>query len=597
MYLKCHRRKKDGKEHRYWSIVEKVRISGERTMDRHVLYLGEINDSQREAWMKSIEAFDEDRGEQRRLALFPSDRELPEHAREVGVQVMLSRFQLRRPRQWGACWTFCRLWEQLKLDEFWRERLPDSREDTSWYHILTALTAYRWIDPGSEWRFHREWYHRSAMGDLLNEGAKLAEKDNVYRCLDKLLAHKEALFVFLKERWRDLFGVKFDILLYDLTSTYFESDPPFGEGSKRRFGYSRDHRSDCVQVVIALIVTPEGFPLAYEVMAGNTRDNQTLPDFLEKIEKRYGKAQRIWVMDRGIPTEAHLEQMRERGALYLVGTPKGRLTELEQSLAVLPWKQARQSVQVKLLPQEGDLYVFVQSESRIDKERAMRRRKLKRLLKRLKELQEQRPSYKRLLMELGAAKKEAGRAFGLVHLFLPAEPAKGQRSKRVDFGFKLSRSRLRIARRREGRYLLRTNLTATDPAQLWQFYLQLTEVEAAFKDIKGDLSIRPIFHQLEHRIEAHIFVCFLAYCVHVTFKHQLKAHAPGLTVRQALEKFAAMQLLDVHFPTTDGRELIFTRYTEPEADQQLLLAELGWTLPPQAPPRITATAAKIAASM
>ncbi len=594
MYLKCHHRFKDGKEHRYWSIVEKLRVSGERTVDRHVLYLGEINDSQREAWLKTIEAFDEARQEQRSLALFPADREIPSHARAVGVQVQLSKFQLKRPRQWGACWTFCRLWEQLDLDEFWRERLKDSREGTSWYHVLMASTAYRWIDPGSEWRMHREWYHRSAMGDLLNEGPELASKDDLYRCLDLLLEHKEALFGFLKERWQDLFGVKFEVLLYDLTSTYFESDPPFpGVGGKRRFGYSRDHRSDCVQVVIALIVTPEGFPLAYEVMAGNTLDKTTLPLFLEKIERQYGKAQRIWVMDRGIPTEAHLEEMRRRGAQYLVGTPKGRLTELEQQLAVLPWKQARESVQVKLLPQQGDLYVFVQSQARIGKERSMRRRKLKWLWKRLKELQRQRPTYKRLLMEIGAAKKEAGRAFRLVHLFLPDAPAKEKRSRRVDFGFTLSRTRVRIARRREGRYLLRTNLTATDPAQLWQFYLQLAEVEAAFRDIKGDLAIRPIFHQKESRIEAHIFLSFLAYCVHITFKHQLKIHAPGLTVRQALEKFAAIQLLDVHFPTTDGRELIFVRHTEPDADQQMLLAKLAWTLPPQAPPRITA--AKIAA--
>lgn len=595
MYLKCHKRIKDGKEHRYWSIAEKMRVSGDRTVDRHVLYLGEINDSQREAWLKTIETFDEDHQEQRKLALFPADREIPEHAREVGVQVQLSKFQLRRPRQWGACWTFCRLWEQLKLDEFWGERLKDSREGTSWYHVLMASAAYRWIDPGSEWRMHREWYHRSAMGDLLNEGPELAAKDNLYRCLDLLLEHKEALFGFLKERWQDLFGVKFEVLLYDLTSTYFESDPPFPDGDKRRFGYSRDHRSDCVQVVVALIVTPEGFPLAYEVMAGNTLDKTTLPGFLEKIERQCGKAQRIWVMDRGIPTEAHLEEMRRRGAKYLVGTPKGRLTEFEQQLALLPWKQARPQVQVKLLPQEGDLYVFVESAARIGKERSMRRRKLKWLWRRLKELQRQRPTYQRLLMQLGAAKKETGRAFALVHLFLPEAPAKAKRSQRVDFGFTLSRSRLRIARRREGRYLLRTNLTATDPAQLWQFYLQLTEVEAAFRDIKGDLSIRPIFHQHGDRIEAHIFMSFLAYCVHVTFKHQLKTHAPGLTVRQALEKFAAMQLLDVHFPTTDGRELIFTRYTEPENDQQMLLAKLGWDLPQQAAPRITA--AKIAASM
>ena len=595
MYLKCHRRFKDGKEHRYWSIAEKRRLSRGRVLDRHVLYLGEINDSQREAWLKSIDAFDEGRQEQRRLALFPADRAIPAHASEFGVQVRLSEFRLHRPRQWGACWAFFRLWEQLKLDEFWRARLADSREGTSWYHVLMVLAAYRLIDPGSEWRLHREWYERSAMADLLDEDGALAAKDTLYRCLDRLLEHKEALFGFLKERWQDLFGVKFDVLLYDLTSTYFESDPPFPEGDKRRFGYSRDHRPDCVQVVIALIVTPEGFPLAYEVLAGNTADNTTLPAFLERIEARYGKARRVWVMDRGIPTEAHLADMRARGACYLVGTPKGRLSTLEQGLAAQPWQQARPAVRVKILPQDGELYVFVQSASRIDKERAMRRKKLKRLWARLKDLQRQMPVYETLLMKIGAAQKDAGRVAALVRLNLPEPVAKNARSRRVRFGFELDKSQLRTVRRREGRYLLRSNLTATDPAELWQFYLQLVEVEAAFKDLKSELAIRPIHHQREDRIEAHIFVAFLAYCVHVTFKQQLKAHAPGLTVRQALEKLSAMQLLDVHFPTTDGRELIFTRYTEPDNDQQLLLATLGWTLPRQAPPRITA--AKIAAAM
>lgn len=594
MYLKCHRRFKDGKEHRYWSIAEKRRLSRGRVVDRHVLYLGEINDSQREAWLKSIEAFDESHQEQRRLALFPSDQQIPDHAREFGVQVRLSQFRLHRPRQWGACWAFCRLWEQLKLDEFWAPRLTDSREGTSWYHVLMVLTAYRLIDPGSEWRLHREWYWRSAMGDLLDEAGPLAAKDTLYRCLDKLLEHKEALFGFLKQRWQDLFGVTFEVLLYDLTSTYFESDPPFGEGAKRRYGYSRDHRPDCVQVVIALIVTPEGLPLTYEVLAGNTADCTTLPAFLEQIEGRYGKARRVWVMDRGIPTEAHLAEMRRRGAYYLVGTPKGRLNRLEKDLATRAWEQARPEVKVKLLPQDEELYVFVQSEARIGKERSMRRKKLKWLWARLKDLQRQSPTYEQLLMKIGAAQKQVGRVASLVRLELPEPPPRKARSRRVSFRFSLDREKLRIVRRREGRYLLRSNLTATDPAELWQFYLQLTEVEAAFKDLKSELSIRPIFHQREERIEAHIFVAFLAYCVYVTLKQQLKAHAPGLTVRQALDKLAAMQMLDVHFPTTDGRELIFTRYTEPESDQQLLLARLGWTLPPQAPPRITA---KIAAQM
>jgi transposase len=597
MYLKCHRRFKDGKEHRYWSIAEKRRLYGGRIVDRHVLYLGEINDSQREAWLKSIEAFDEQHREQRRLALFPADRAIPEHARAFGVRVRLSEFRLQRPRQWGACWAFCRVWSQLKLDEFWSVRLPPSREGTSWYHVLMVLTAYRLIDPGSEWRLHREWFERSAMAELLGEDAALAAKDTLYRCLDKLLEHKEPLFGFLKERWRDLFGVKFDILLYDLTSTYFESDPPFAEGDKRRYGYSRDHRPDCVQVVIALIVTPEGFPLAYEVLAGNTPDKTTLPAFVERIEARYGKARRIWIMDRGIPSEAHLEQMRARGAYYLVGTPKGRLTQFEQELATRAWERARESVQVKLLPQQGELYVLVHSASRVDKERAMRRKRLKRLWARLKELQRQQPTYETLLMKLGAANKEAGRTAALVRLSLPEMPrSKSARKQRVHFSFELDKQRLRRVRRREGRYLLRSNLSATDPAQLWQFYLQLSEVEAAFKNLKDDLAIRPIHHQHEDRIEAHIFVAFLAYCVYVTFRHQLKAHAPGLTVRQALDKLAAMQLLDVHFPTTDGRELIFTRYTEPENDQQLLLSKLRWKLPPQAPPRITATT-KIPAAM
>jgi len=520
--------------------------------------------------------------------LFPADQAIPAHAAAIGVQVRLSEFTLYQPRQWGACWVVCQLWAALQLDQFWRERLPPSREGTSWYHVLLVLVAYRFLAPGSEWCLHREWFTHSAMGDLLGEDVAVVAKDTLYRCLDKVVAHKDALFTFLTARWQDLFGVTYDLLLYDLTSTYFESDPPFPEGDPRRHGYSRDHRPDCVQVVLALIVTPEGFPLAYEVLPGNTTDNTTLPAFLAQIEARYGAARRIWVMDRGIPTEAHLAQLRARGAQYIVGTPKGRLTALEQGLLQRPWQAVRPSVQVKLLPQDTDLYVWVQSAARVQKERAMRRRRLKRLWARLHTLQRQRPTYETLLLKLGAAKKDAGRAWGLVQMELPAPPPKGERARRVDFTFTLDRAKLRRVRRHEGRYLLRSNLTETDPARLWECYLQLVEVEAAFKTLKGDLAVRPICHQRPARIEAHIFVAFLAYCLHVTLRAHLRPHAPGLTVRQVLDKFAAMQLLDVHFPTTDGRELIFTRHTEPEPDQQLLLTQLGWTLPAQPPPRITA---------
>lgn len=588
MYLKCHRRFKDGKEHRYWSIVEKRRLSDDRTVDRHVLYLGEINDSQKESWLRCIKVFDADTQVQKRLALFPADQPIPEHAAQYGVGVRLSEFVLRHPRQWGACWAFCKVWGEMKLDEFWQERLGNSREGTSWYHVLMVLVAYRLMDPGSEWRCHRQWYENSAMGDLLGEDFGVAAKDTLYRCLDKLAQHKDALFGFLVDRWRDLFGATYDVLLYDLTSTYFESNPPFGKDDKRRYGHSRDHRPDCVQVVIALIVTPEGFPLTYEVLPGNTKDSSTLEHFLQKIHRLYGKARRIWIMDRGIPTEEHLAKMRQEGVSYLVGTPKGRLSKLEQALLKCPWVQARPSVQVKLLPQDKELYVWIQSHDRVNKERAMRRRKLKKLWKRLKQLQKQRPVYKTLLLKLGAAKKDAGRVWGLIRMELPEPSTKDACKGRISFSFGLNKKKLRIVRRREGRYLLRSNLTQTDPAKLWELYLQLTEIEAAFKNLKGDLVLRPIFHQKERRIEAHIFVAFLAYCVHVSLKEKLKRRAPGLTVRQLLEKLATIQMLDVHFPTTDNRELIFTRYTQPEKDHQLLLAQLNWTLPAQAPPKITA---------
>src|SRR5437867_3683384 len=355
MHLKCHHPFKDGKEHRYWSIVESRRCSDERIVQRHVLYLGEINDSQKESWLKCIEVFDASSQQQVRLALFPADRAIPEHAAECGVQVRLGDFFIRHPRQWGACWLFVELWRELQLDRFWKERLPNSREGTSWVHVLTVLCAHRLICPGSEWRLHREWFQKSAMADLLGEDFALAAKDTLYRCLDKLLAHKEALFGFLKQRWEGLFGITYDVLLYDLTSTYCESDPPFGESDKRQFGYSRDKRFDCVQVVIGLVVTPEGFPLTYEVLPGNTADKTTLKMFLEKIESLYGKARRVWVMDRGIPTEEVLSQMRQSDPpiLYIVGTPKGRLSRLESQLVDKPWQEVRAGVQVKLLAESG----------------------------------------------------------------------------------------------------------------------------------------------------------------------------------------------------------------------------------------------------
>ena len=585
MFLRATIRKKDGKEHRYWSLVESKRVSGGRVVQQHVLYLGEINSSQELAWRKSIEVLEDGTDRPRTLALFPEDRcegVLPDAS---VVRLRLSQVRLGRPRQWGACWLAVKLWEELRLDRFWSGRLPASRKGTRWDQVLLVLVAYRLIAPGAEWRLHREWYGRSALADLLGADAALADSHTLYRCHDRLLEHKQALFDHLVGRWRDLFNVSFDVLLYDLTSTYFEANPPFPDDDKRRFGYSRDHRPDCVQVVIALVVTPEGLPLAYEVMAGNTADSTTLRDFLGRIERQYGKARRIWVMDRGIPTEAVLEIMRQADppVSYVVGTPKGRLNRLEQQLLARPWHEARPGVQVKLLTQDGELYVFAESVDRVAKERAMRRRQLKWLWARLKQLSVMRLSREELLMKLGAARQKTPTAWRLVTVEVSPNSAL--------FSYRLDRNKLRVARRREGRYLLRTNLTEHDPAKLWTYYLQLVAVEEAFKTLKGDLAIRPIFHQEQQRIEAHIFIAFLAYCLHVTLKRRLHALAPGLTPRSVLEKFAAMQMIDMHVPTTDGRELVLTRYTNPEPEFRLLLDKLRLELPAQPLPKITAAAA------
>jgi len=521
MYLRFTRRLKDGKEHRYWSLVESKRCAGGRVVQRPVLYLGEINDGQHAAWCRAIEVFDEASGRHRQLALFSAERAVPDHAQGFGVQVRLDAMGLHRPRQWGACWLACELYEQIGLNEFWAARLPNSREGTCWRDILQTLVCYRLIAPGSEWRLHRQWFEQSAMGDLLDRDYALVEKNALYRCLDKLLPHKQALFSHLRQRWVDLFAAKFDVLLYDLTSTYFESPPPDDEEDKRRFGWSRDKRKDCVQVIIAMIVTPEGFPIAYEMLPGNTSDKTTLRDMLRKIETQYGKANRIWVMDRGIPTEEVLAEMRaaDPPVSYLVGTPKGRLSKLEKALLERPWQAVRQGVDVKLLPQEQELYVFAQSHARIHKERSMRRRKLKWLWARLKEITAMDIDREELLMKLGAARAAARAAWRLVNVEVDPKAA--------TFSFALNREKLRTVRRREGRYLLRTNLSGKDPAELWQFYIQLVEIEAAFKTMKDDLHLRPIYHQHIDRIEAHIFVAFLAYCLHVTLRARLKPLPPA----------------------------------------------------------------------
>lgn len=582
MFLRETNRTKDGKQHRYYSVVENRRIRDGRTVQKTVLYLGEINDAQKAGWVRAIEVLDG--GQRRQLALFGQDQPIPDRV-ENSVRLRMDQLELRRPRQWGACWLASVLWEMLGLGGFWRERLPASRKGTRWRNVLQTLVSYRLIDPGSEWRLHRYWYEQTAMGDLLGEDFSLAEKDTLYRCHDRLLEHKEELFQHLSRKWEDLFGTRFDVLVYDLTSTYFESDPPFRD--KRQFGYSRDKRSDCVQVVLALVVTPEGFPLAYEVLPGNTQDRQTLRGMLRKISERYGEAERVWIMDRGIPTEEVLQEMRAASVpvRYLVGTPRGHLTRYEQELSWRPWEVVRENLRVKFLAKDEEVYILAESQQRRLKERGIRLRKLRRLVSRLGELRNQKTIDRdQLLKKIGAAEKEAGRFARLLEVKIPAvgEPINEQ-----TFWWQVNREKYRRTRSRDGRYLLRSNQAASDPAVLWKQYMVLTEVEEAFRNLKGDLAVRPIYHQLERRIEAHILVAFLAYCLHVTLRQLARAHASGLTPRSILEQMKTLQMIDLHVPTTDGRQLKMSRHTKPERPQQLLLAQLKLKLPPQPPPEIT----------
>jgi transposase len=588
MYLRCHERKKNGKPHRYWSVVESRRCRDGTPVQRQVLYLGEINDSQEAAWRKTIQVFDEQKQEHQQLSLFPSDHPIPLDEGNA-LSVVVGEMRLVHPRSFGDCWLGCVLWDELGLSGFWDARLGAERGGVPWRKVLQLLVINRLCEPGSEFSVHRSWFLRSAMDELLSTDMAVAEKDRLYRCLDRLVDYKDELCQYLTERWKTLFDAQFDVLLYDLTSTYFEGS--CAEVPKAVHGYSRDGRPDCRQVVIALVVTPDGLPLAYEVLAGNTADKTTLKEFLAKIEKLYGKARQVWVMDRGIPTEASLEEMRQEGMAYLVGTPKSLLNKVDKDLVDRSWEEVHDGVQVKLLEQEKELYVLARSVDRQKKEEAIRRRKLKGLLHDLNRLKRRPMSRDLLLKKVAVYQQKAGRVASFVKV---REPKAGEPVNRQTFVCTFDRAAWKKALERDGCYLLRGHLPSEEVPKgltrqapmLWEWYTQLVQVEEAFKTLKSDLNLRPIHHQVEKRVEAHIFVAFLGYCLMVTLRMKLRKAAPGLTPRAVLQSLAAIQMVDVHIPTTDGRTLILPRHTEPEPEQQMILEKLRLTLPSQPPPRI-----------
>jgi Transposase DDE domain len=575
MYLRPHQRNKDGKDHTYWSLVETVRtVDGPR--QQTLCYLGELNDSAQARWLKTIEVFNEE-GESLQLKLFPSEVEPP--VEEVGVaQVVLNGVRLERTRRFGDCYVGLELWRRLKLDGFFEEQLDGETAEVAWSRVATVLAINRLCAPGSELAIEERWYPATALDDLLGIEQGQINHSRMYRCLDRMLPHKTGLERHLRGRYGELFAAEFDVLLYDLTSSYVEGQA-LKNGMMQR-GYSRDHGPDCKQVVLALIVNVEGFPLSYETFDGDRADVSTLETVLRMVERKYGKARRVWVFDRGIVSEANLEALRRRGGQYLVGTPRAKLKEFERPLLEEGWQQVRPEVEVKLVPTlpGEETYILCRSTARQEKEKAIHSRFSARIEQALGSLEKRIAAGKlkdrhKIERKLGSLEARHAQVADLYEIKV-VDPGGGLR---LEWQRKPDRQSWQQAR--EGAYLLRTNLTETDPAKLWKSYIQLTEAEAVFRALKSELSIRPIFHQLERRAKAHILVAFLGYAMWVTLKHLLLGKRSALTPARALDLLSRLQSADIVLPTTDGHEIRLRRITEPTAEQQSLLDELGISLP------------------
>ena len=586
MFLKPNKRFKDGKDHVYYTLNESIRIGKRRVVQRTILHLGELSTSQCHRWRHTIDVINE-RSEARQMELLTEEehqrRGYPEDPDVVAIR--LSSVQVCNCREFGSCWIGVKLWQILELDRFWAERLGELRGEVPWEKVAELLSVNRLCDPGSELSVHEKWHPKTGMNLLLDCDDAVAEKDRLYRCLDRLLAHKDALEEHLRYKWGELFQADFEVLLYDLTSTYFEG--LMEEVSKAKRGYSRDKRPDCKQLVIALIVTPEGFPLAYEVFPGNTRDVQSLETMLNQVEAKYGKAKRTWVFDRGVVSEDNLQKLRERHGTYVVGTPRSRLKEFEGGLQRQDWKHVRGQVDVVLRPgDDGDTYVIARSVKRRAKENAIRRRRMRKLYDSLNSLaisveQGYVRHYDVLVNRLGRLEERYAQVFGFVEISRTRDNEDIKQ-----FAFRLNRHALKKAYRQDGTYLLRTNLIENDPAKLWEQYIQLTEVESAFRALKSEIKLRPINHRIEPRVEAHVMVAFMGYAMWVCLKWKLKGMAGSLSPRQAIELFRSIKLVEVWFDTIDGRRICLPRITMPEPEHQIVLEQFKWNLPEQPPPRI-----------
>jgi transposase len=579
MFLRQHQRSKDGKEHGYWSLVETVRTpDGPR--QRTICYLGELNGSAQARWQKTIEVFNE-QGEHTQLKLFPNDAELPDDPSVA--RVLVKKVRVERTRRFGDCYLGLELWKRLGLEEFFTRHLDQEFADVPWSRVAAVLAINRLCDPGSELAIERHWYPGTALDDLLHIGAGKINDTRLYRCLDRLLPLKTKIEQHLKQRFGELFQAEFDVLLYDLTSTYVEGTAE--ENSMMRRGYSRDHRPDCEQLVLALIVNSDGFPFSYELFDGNRADVSTVEAILRTVERKHGKARRVWIFDRGVVSEENLVAIRKRGGQYLVGTPRSKLKQFEQELLKDDFEKIRPEVEVKQIriPGGEETYILCRTAGRKEKEKAIRSRFVAKIEKALAGLEKRITTGKlrdRFKMERNLGRIQASHP-QVADLYEMAVKDSKEGTRLV---WRQKPEQQQWLEAREGTYLLRTNLTADGAADLWKKYMQLTEVEAAFRSLKSELKIRPLFHQLERRVKAHVLVAFLGYALLVTLKHLLKRSASEHSPAQALKRLAELCSVDIVLPTVEGREIWLRRISKREDDQERLLQQLRVELPERLEP-------------
>jgi transposase len=568
MYLRHTTVTKNGKTHTYWRLVRSVRC-GRKVRQETVANLGELDAEGRLAARNLAEQLV---GIERQPGLFDDD--IPGDP----IALDLRRLRLERGRRFGDVWLAHRLWQAVGLDRLLEQLIPRGHEDIPWATMAAVLVVARLCEPSSELHIAEDWFRRTALDDLLGVPETKVNDDRCYRGLDKLLEHKEALEKHIKDRLGSMFELDYDLLLYDVTSTYFEGQAEANELAKR--GHSRDHRTDCKQVCIGLVVTRDGFPLGFEVFAGNRHDSTTLREIVERMESRYGRSSRVWALDRGMVSEKHLEWLRERGSRYIVGAPKSQLGAYERRLLDGEWSTIRDGLQVQIVPATdgGETYLLCRSEDRVSKERAMRDRFAKRIEESLAKMKS---GCEKRKYAVGVVERRVGRLLQRnqrAARFYAIRVTTGNDG-RAQIDWSKRDDLLTAASARDGCYLLRSNVTDWTGEELWRAYIQLTQAEAAFRIQKDRLELRPVWHQLAERVTAHILVCFLAYVLYKTLEGWCRKAGLGSSVTTILEEMARIQSTDVVVPTQDGREVRLRCVVRPDRAQSALLDRLGLDLP------------------